>query len=50
MSKAKKLSHYDEAGRAHMVDVSDKTATRREALGSSASTWSAVRVAVGLAL
>lgn len=27
-----KLSHYDEAGRAHMVDVSHKPATRREAV------------------
>src|SRR6185312_15759318 len=27
-----KLSHYDEAGEAHMVDVSSKTATRREAV------------------
>ena len=26
-----KLSHFDEAGQAHMVDVSAKTATRREA-------------------
>lgn len=26
-----KLSHYDEQGQAHMVDVSAKTATRREA-------------------
>ena len=26
-----KLSHYDEQGRAHMVDVSAKPATRREA-------------------
>jgi len=26
-----KLSHYDNEGQAHMVDVSDKTATRREA-------------------
>jgi cyclic pyranopterin phosphate synthase len=26
-----KLSHYDSAGRAHMVDVSDKAATKREA-------------------
>jgi cyclic pyranopterin monophosphate synthase len=26
-----KLSHYDSAGRAHMVDVSDKTATNRKA-------------------
>ncbi|HEY5253320.1 MAG TPA: cyclic pyranopterin monophosphate synthase MoaC [Acidobacteriaceae bacterium] len=25
------LSHYDASGRAHMVDVSDKTATKREA-------------------
>jgi cyclic pyranopterin monophosphate synthase len=30
-----KLSHYDDAGRAHMVDVSDKTATRREAVASA---------------
>ena len=27
-----KLSHYDYAGRAHMVDVSAKAATRREAV------------------
>src|SRR6201996_6277225 len=27
-----KLSHYDEAGQAHMVDVSAKAATRREAV------------------
>ncbi|SEG48734.1 cyclic pyranopterin monophosphate synthase subunit MoaC [Bryocella elongata] len=27
-----KLSHYDEAGQAHMVDVSAKSATRREAV------------------
>lgn len=26
-----KLSHYDSAGRAHMVDVSDKATTKREA-------------------
>ncbi|HTU52019.1 MAG TPA: cyclic pyranopterin monophosphate synthase MoaC [Acidobacteriaceae bacterium] len=26
-----KLSHYDSAGRAHMVDVSDKAETKREA-------------------
>lgn len=26
-----KLSHYDDEGRAHMVDVSEKSATRREA-------------------
>jgi cyclic pyranopterin monophosphate synthase len=38
MSKSKaspSLSHYDEAGRAHMVDVSAKTATRREATASA---------------
>src|SRR5579885_67389 len=28
---AKKLSHYDSAGQAHMVDVSAKSATKREA-------------------
>jgi len=27
-----RLSHYDEAGQAHMVDVSAKSATRREAV------------------
>jgi cyclic pyranopterin phosphate synthase len=27
-----KLSHYDDAGQAHMVDVSAKTSTRREAV------------------
>jgi cyclic pyranopterin phosphate synthase len=31
----KKLSHYDRAGRARMVDVSGKTATRREAEASA---------------
>ncbi len=31
-----KLSHYDSAGRAHMVDVSDKVATKREA---EATAW-----------
>ncbi len=31
----KKLSHYDSAGRARMVDVSDKTVTRREAEASA---------------
>ena len=31
---AKKLSHYDGAGRARMVDVSGKSATRREAEAS----------------
>src|SRR3954464_4495391 len=30
----KKLSHYDSAGRARMVDVSGKSATRREAEAS----------------
>jgi cyclic pyranopterin monophosphate synthase len=30
-----KLSHYDEAGEAHMVDVSSKAATRREAVASA---------------
>ena len=30
-----KLSHYDEAGEAHMVDVSAKTATRREAVAAA---------------
>lgn len=29
------LSHYDEAGRASMVDVSNKPATRREAVASA---------------
>ena len=31
----KKLSHYDRAGRARMVDVSDKPATKREAEASA---------------
>jgi len=31
----KKLSHYDSAGRASMVDVSQKTATKREAEASA---------------
>ena len=30
-----KLSHYDESGRAHMVDVSAKDATRREAVAEA---------------
>ena len=30
-----KLSHYDETGQAHMVDVSAKTATRREAVAEA---------------
>lgn len=33
--RAKKLSHYDAAGRATMVDVSAKSATRREAEASA---------------
>ena len=32
---ASKLSHYDDGGRARMVDVSDKSATRREAEASA---------------
>ena len=32
---AKKLSHYDDSGRARMVDVSNKSATRREAEASA---------------
>lgn len=32
---AKKLSHYDNSGRARMVDVSHKSATRREAEASA---------------
>jgi cyclic pyranopterin monophosphate synthase len=35
MSESKKLSHFDETGRAHMVDVSAKSATRREATASA---------------
>jgi cyclic pyranopterin monophosphate synthase len=31
----KKLSHYDGSGKAHMVDVSGKSATRREAAASA---------------
>ena len=30
-----KLSHYDEAGQAHMVDVSAKLETRREAVAAA---------------
>ena len=30
-----KLSHFDEAGQAHMVDVSDKATTRREAVAAA---------------
>jgi cyclic pyranopterin phosphate synthase len=43
----KKLSHYDSAGRARMVDVSGKSATRREA---EASGFVAVRPQVLAAL
>ena len=32
---SEKLSHFDEAGRAHMVDVSAKAETRREAVASA---------------
>ena len=32
---SEKLSHYDEAGRAHMVDVSAKSETRREAVAEA---------------
>jgi cyclic pyranopterin phosphate synthase len=44
---AKKLSHYDGAGRARMVDVSGKAATRREA---EASAFVAMKPAVLAAL
>jgi cyclic pyranopterin phosphate synthase len=30
-----RLSHYDQAGEAHMVDVSEKAATRREAVAAA---------------
>src|SRR5271168_4270261 len=43
----KKLSHYDGAGRARMVDVSGKKATRREA---EASAFVAMKPAVLAAL
>jgi len=33
--QSNKLSHYDESGRAHMVDVSGKSATRREAVAEA---------------
>ena len=44
---AKKLSHYDDAGRARMVDVSGKVATRREA---EASAFVSMKAAVLAAL
>jgi cyclic pyranopterin phosphate synthase len=40
-----KLSHYDRAGRAHMVDVSGKSATRREAEASGFVAISAAALA-----
>jgi cyclic pyranopterin monophosphate synthase len=43
----KKLSHYDRAGRARMVDVSSKAATRREA---EASAFVAIKAEVLAAL
>ena len=35
MATTKKLSHFDKAGRAQMVDVSAKAATRREAVAEA---------------
>ena len=35
MSNQIKLSHYNSAGEAHMVDVSDKASTRREAVATA---------------
>src|ERR1700759_2591178 len=35
METTGKLSHFDEAGQAHMVDVSAKAATRREAVAGA---------------
>ncbi|HEY5211450.1 MAG TPA: cyclic pyranopterin monophosphate synthase MoaC, partial [Acidobacteriaceae bacterium] len=32
---SEKLSHFDEAGQARMVDVSSKAETRREAVASA---------------
>jgi cyclic pyranopterin monophosphate synthase len=40
-----KLSHFDEAGEAHMVDVSAKAATRREAEASAFVAMSAATLA-----
>jgi cyclic pyranopterin phosphate synthase len=34
-NQPEKLSHFDEAGQAHMVDVGPKTATRREAVAGA---------------
>lgn len=44
---ARKLSHYDSSGRARMVDVSEKTATHREAEASAYVRMSA-KVLAGL--
>jgi len=35
MSESEKLSHFDETGRARMVDVSGKSVTRRQAVASA---------------
>jgi len=35
MPESEKLSHFDETGRAHMVDVSGKSTTRRQAIASA---------------
>jgi len=35
MDETARLSHYDETGQAHMVDVSAKPATRREAVAAA---------------
>jgi cyclic pyranopterin monophosphate synthase len=35
VESAERLSHYDQAGQAHMVDVSAKAATRREAVAGA---------------
>ena len=45
MSEANKLSHYDEAGQASMVDVGGKRATRRSATASAFVELSAVVLA-----
>ena len=42
---AKKLSHYDDAGHARMVDVSGKSATRREAEATAFVAMSSVVLA-----
>lgn len=35
MSESEKLSHFDETGRAHMVDVGGKSSSRRQATASA---------------